>query len=82
MSANSWADPAAARPPVSRQRLEDGDSVVAGKDWRIQTWPALKYDAGIVVGLADRSPSGQGVVQLTSEYLTLVVVDHIWPGDQ
>lgn len=74
---------AVACPLVSCQHSEDGVSVVAGKDWMTQTWPALTYyGAGIVVGLADRSPSGQGVVQLAREYSALVVVDHIGPGDQ
>jgi hypothetical protein len=54
--------------------------MIADKNRRIQPWPALKYGTGIVVGLADRAPSGQGLVQLASEYLALVVVDHIWPN--
>jgi hypothetical protein len=39
---------------VSRERSEDGDSVVAGKNRKAQTWPALKDGVRIVVGLADR----------------------------
>jgi hypothetical protein len=67
---------------VSRERSEDGDSVIAGKNRRAQTWPALKDGARIVVCLADCSSGGQGVVQLAGEFLALVVADHIWPGDQ
>jgi hypothetical protein len=67
---------------VSRERSEDGDSVVAGKNRRGQTWPSLKDGVRVVVGLADRSSDGQGVVQLASEYSALVVVDRIRPGDQ
>jgi hypothetical protein len=49
----------AARSLVSRERSEDGDSVVAGKNRKAQTWPVLKDGVRIAVGLADRSPDGR-----------------------